>query len=462
MPANLLDLDATDLAQAIKRGEVSAREVTAFYLKRLEDHGPRVNALRALNLRALEEAGRLDREGPAGPLSGVPVLIKDNIDVAGLPTTAGAWNLEGHVPQQDAPLVAALRRAGAVILGKANLTEWANFMTVGMPNGFSSLGGQVNNPWGEGLDVGGSSSGSGAAVAARLAPLAVGTETSGSILSPAASNGVLGLKPTVGRVSRTGIVPISHSQDTAGPIARTARDAWLLLSAVVAGDADDEATRNAPPLGGLEPDALSGARLGVGREIVSRLSAPRQAAFERALDLLRAAGAEIVDADLRALAELEKGGLEVLVYEFKRDLNRYLANVQNGPTTLREVIAQNEAEPGRAPYGQLLLLAAEATSGELTEAAYTRARERDVRLARDEGLDVLFGAQGLDAWLTPGNQAAQVGAKAGYPSVCVPIGAVDGEPLGLTLTGPAWSEARLLSLAAGFEAARGPWAGAPQ
>ena len=234
--------------------------MTAFYLKRLEDHGPRVNALRALNPRALEEAGRLDREGPAGPLSGVPVLIKDNIDVAGLPTTAGAWNLEGRVPQQDAPLVAALRRAGAVILGKANLTEWANFMTVGMPNGFSSLGGQVNNPWGEGLDVGGSSSGSGAAVAARLAPLAVGTETSGSILSPAASNGVLGLKPTVGRVSRTGIVPISHSQDTAGPIARTAHDAWLLLSAMAAGDADDEATRNAPPLGGLEPDALSGAR----------------------------------------------------------------------------------------------------------------------------------------------------------------------------------------------------------
>ncbi len=458
---DLLQFGATDLAGAIGRGDLSAHEVTAFYLKRLETYGERVNALRAVNPHALEEAGRLDRAGHSGPLSGVPVLIKDNIDVAGLPTTAGAWNLEGHVPERDAPLVATLRRAGAVILGKANLTEWANFTTFGMPNGFSSLGGQVLNPWGEGLDVGGSSSGSGAAVAARLAPLAVGTETSGSILSPAASNGVLGLKPTVGRVSRSGIIPISSSQDTAGPITRTARDAWLLLSAMVGEDADNAATLNAPPLESMTPDALRGARLGVGRAVVAGLSAPRQAAFEGALDSLREAGAEIVDADLPTLGELEQDGLEVLVYEFKRDLNRYLANVKNGPTTLREVISQNEADPGRVPYGQVLLLAAEATSGELTEAAYTRARERDLRLARDEGLDVLFG-RGLDAWLTPGNRAAHVGAKAGYPSVCVPVGAVDGEPLGLTFMGPAWSEAKLLSLAAGFEAARGPWEGAPE
>ena len=200
----------------------------------------------------------------------------------------------------------------------------------------------------------------------------------------------------------------------------------------------------------------------MGREIVSRLSDPQRHAFEHALEVLRAAGAEIVDADLRALAELEKGGLEVLVYEFKRDLNRYLASVHNGPNTLRGVIAQNEVDPKHAPYGQLLLLAAEATSGTLSESAYLLARERDLRLARDEGLDALFRDQKLDAWLTPGAKAAQVGAKAGYPSVCVPMGAVEGTPLGLTFSGPAWSEARLLSLAAGFEAARGPWEGAPE
>lgn len=460
MPKSLLDLDATALVRALQTDQVSAREVTELYLRRIEQHGARVNAVREVNPRALERASALDRATTRGPLHGLPVLLKDNIDTGDdLHTTAGAWNLREHRAARDASLVAQLRAAGAVVLGKANMTEWANFTTVGMPNGFSSHGGQVVNPWQDGADVGGSSSGSGAAVAARLAPIAVGTETSGSILSPAAANGVLGLKPTVGRVSRGGIIPIASSQDTAGPLARSARDAALLLAAMSAPDDADAATHRAPEFGAaFAPDALQGARFGVAGQAFERLQGARRQVLEDALNALRAAGASVVEhSDLDTWDDLEKGGDEVLVYEFKRDLNAYLSGVRRGPRSLREVITQNEAEPERVPYGQLLLLASEATSGSLTERAYLRSRARDLELARVRGLDALFDRLRLDAWLSPGAGASHVPAKAGYPSVGVPVGLADGLPVGLTFTGRAWSEARLLAFAGAYEELRGPW-----
>lgn len=454
---NILELDVTALVSALRSGEVSAVEVTRAYLDRIETVNPRVNAVLEVNPQALDVAASLDAGAERGPLFGVPVLLKDNIDTADeLPTSAGAWNLRAHRARRDAPLVAALRSAGAVILGKANMTEWANFMTFGMPNGFSSRGGKVRNPWGDEFDVGGSSSGSGAAVAARLAPIAIGTETSGSILSPGSSNGVLGFKPTVGRVSRSGIIPISATQDTAGPLARSARDAALLLSVMSGRDEADAATLGAPPFdASLSEGALRGARFGVGRKVFESLGDEQKADVEAALSLLRGAGAEVVDCDLDTLGGLSFGGEEVLVYDFKRDLNAYLATVENGPTSLREVITQNEAHPEHTPYGQLLLLAAEATSATLTEASYHAARARDVRLAK-EGFDAMMDRHRLDAWLTPGARAAHVGAKAGYPSVTVPISR-GAKPLGLTFTGNAWSDARLLSFAAALELARGAW-----
>ncbi|WP_245900787.1 amidase family protein [Deinococcus yavapaiensis] len=455
---NILDLDVTALLSSLQRGEVSAVDVTSAYLARIEQVNPQVNAVLEVNPEALDVAARLDASGERGSLFGVPVLLKDNIDTADeLHTSAGAWNLREHRAKRDAPLVAALRAAGAVILGKANMTEWANFMTFGMPNGFSSRGGKVRNPWGDDFDVGGSSSGSGAAVAARLAPIAIGTETSGSILSPGSSNGVLGVKPTVGRVSRSGIIPISATQDTAGPLARSVRDAALLLSVISGSDEQDAATRGAPTFdAALSDGALRGARLGVGRKVFESLGDEQKADVEAALDLLRSAGAEVIDpCDLDTLGGLSFGGEEVLVYDFKRDLNAYLRTVERGPTSLREVIAQNEAHPEHTPYGQLLLLAAEATSGTLSEASYHAARARDVRLAK-EGFDAMMDRHRLDAWLTPGARAAHVGAKARYPSVTVPISR-GAKPIGLTFTGRAWSETRLMSLAAALEVARGDW-----
>ncbi|WP_231557265.1 amidase family protein [Deinococcus sp. YIM 77859] len=452
IPDPILDLDAAALSAAIRRGDLTAREVTRVYLTRLRAHNPRLRAVITVNEAAEAEAEERDALPPErrGPLHGVPLLIKDNIDVAGLPTTAGSLLMTRHVPQQDAPLVARLRAAGAVILGKANLTEWANFMTLGMPNGYSSAGGQTVNPWGEGLDTGGSSSGSGVAVAARLCVAAIGTETSGSILSPAQQNGVIGLKPTVGLIPRTGIVPISHSQDTAGPITRSVRDAALLLGVMAGPDDADPASRRLPvPDLTLHADALAGAQIGVLRDPPGgSVRAAERAALARAEATLIEAGASLQDVTLASAPELSGWRLEVLVYEFKHDLNAYLAGVQDGPRSLAEVIAANDADPERLQrYGQTLLYAAQGTRGDLSERAYREARARDLDQTRTRGLDPLF-ALGLDALLWPGLHGYAVGAKAGYPSVTVPTGLHEGAPTGVLLTGPAGSEGRLLALAA--------------
>lgn len=467
---DILKLDATALVEATRAGKVSVTEVLSVYLDRTERLNPQLNAVLELNPEARAEAARLDALPlrARGPLHGLPVLLKDNIDtLPPLHTSAGSLLLAGHSAAADAPIAARLRAAGAILVGKANMTEWANFMTLGMPNGYSSRGGQVVNPWRAGHDPGGSSSGSGAAVAARLVPIAVGTETSGSILSPSHQHGLVGLKPTVGLLPRTGIIPISPSQDSAGPMARTARDAALLAQVMQGPDVRDAASLGHARLdflGAIQGDALRGARIGVARAgSWEGLSATEQAALEGALAALERAGAELVDpADLDTREELKGWQLEVLGYEFKPALNAYLAGVEAGPRSLRALIDANDEDPERLlRYGQTLLLASEATRGDLSEPAYARARARDLELSRRRGLDATFRRHRLDALLFATYAGYMVGARAGYPSVSVPVGLADGVPVGMQLCGPAFSDARLLGFAHAWSAQLGPWQAAP-
>ncbi|AWN22607.1 amidase [Deinococcus irradiatisoli] len=461
----LFDLDATDLIAAIAAGETSAESAARLYLSRIEALNPRLHAVISVNPQALGDAQALDRLPPEqrGRLHGLPVLIKDNIDVAGLPTTAGSALLANHIPASDAPLVARLRAAGAVILGKTNMTEWANFMTTSMPNGYSSRGGQTVNPWGEGADTGGSSSGSGVVVAARLAPAAIGTETSGSILSPAHQNGVTGHKPTVGLIPRTGVVPISTTQDTAGPLTRTPRDAALLAGVMAGSDDADPATAQFQAQDfTLSGGALSSARLGVVRGGGwDHLSADHRERLEAAFEALKAGGAALTDVTLASESELREAGFEVLLYEFKPALNAYLAGVTEGPGSLEAVIEASDADPEKLlRYGMVLLQAAQATRGDLSERAYAQARARDLELAGKRGLEPLLAE--YDALIFPKYNGYAPAAKLGLPSVNVPIGLADGRPCGLQLCGPAWSDARLLALAADLQQRLGGFVPAPE
>ncbi|MFD2608617.1 amidase family protein [Deinococcus taklimakanensis] len=447
---SILDLDATALAAQLRDGTLGCHDVTAAYLERLVALNPRLHAVITVNPEAERVAAALD-ELPAaarGPLHGVPLLIKDNIDVAGLPTTAGSVLLRGHVPHEDAPIVARLRAAGAVILGKANMTEWANFMTLGMRNGYSSLGGATVNPWSPVLDTGGSSSGSGVAVAARLCAAAIGTETSGSIVSPAHQNGCFGLKPTLGLVPRTGVVPISHSQDTAGPITRSARDAALLMSVIAGPDERDPVTLDAqaPDFGTLNLPAPLRVAVVCGE---SGVSARDEEALNLAQKHLGTLGAQLQDEVLACRAEMQASGwmLDVLVYEFKGALNAYLSGVQHGPRTLEAVIAQNDENPTeRLRYGQTLLHAAQGTRGDDSERAYHAARARDLRLSREGGFDPLLARH--DVILLPGIHGCDLAAKAGYPSLSVPLPAPDGgQPGGVLLVAGPGADATLLAVA---------------
>jgi amidase len=458
---DLTQLDVSTLQAMRREGALSAVDLVLTLVDRIEASG--INAVRTVNPDALLMAAASDARMAAGrllsPIDGMPVLVKDNIDTKDkMPTTAGSAAMAGCLAGRDATLVGRIRRSGAVLLGKANLTEWANFMAHGMPNGYSSLGGQVLNPYGPGrLDVGGSSSGSGAAVAAGLAVMAVGTETSGSILSPSSANGLVGVKPTVGLISRRGIAPISWSQDTAGPMARTVRDAALLLQVLAGADRADAATWPRPPredyAAALNADALVGARLGVPRQgYWERLAPPRRAVAERALEQVRGLGADVVEVDLPTWRDLP--GLEVLLYEAKPALNAYLADRPEAPVrSVAELIRWNRSHADRAlRYGQAILLAVEGTRGDLTERAYWTARRDDLRLSRTEGIDRALKDHALDAILFVNNVGAGIAAKAGYPSVTVPAGLTEsGEPVGLTFTASAWQEAKLLGLAYGFE-----------
>jgi amidase len=486
-PARSFEWDEVTISQlrsAMLAGRLTAAAITRHYLGRiraLDRRGPKLNSVIELNPDALPMAEALDRErkvrGPRGPLHGIPVLIKDNIATHDkMMTTAGSLALAGSIPPADAFLVGRLRAAGAVILGKTNLSEWANFRSTHSTSGWSGRGGLTLNPYALDRNPSGSSSGSGAAVAANLCAVAVGTETDGSITSPASHNGLVGLKPTLGLISRSGIIPIAHSQDTAGPMTRTVADAAILLGGMAGSDADDPAS--AAAAGKMASDytvfldvgALRGARLGVARKYFGILPAVDRL-MEEAITAIKSHGALIVDpADLPSHDHLADGEDEVLLCEFKADLNKYLAWL--GPSapvrSLAEIIDFNERNKDRELpwFGQELFLKAQA-KGPLTETSYLNALARNHRLAREEGIDAVMDQLQLDALIAPTTGPAQrtdlvwgdrdtggcttPAAMAGYPHITVPMGLVDGLPVGLSFFGRAWSEPKLLGLAFAFE-----------
>jgi amidase len=473
-----------ELATLMRTGGISAEEATRRFLdrvERLDRRGPKINAIIELNPDALAIAAERDAERRSGrlrgPLHGIPLLIKDNIDTADrMRTTAGSLALAASRPTRDAFIIGRLRAAGAVLLGKTNLSEWANFRSSRSTSGWSARGGLTRNPHVLDRNASGSSSGTAAAVAAGFAAAGIGTETDGSIISPAGVCGVVGIKPTVGLCSRSGIVPISASQDTPGPIARTVTDAAMLLTALTGVDERDAATRAVGRPAGidfaqsLDPKGLRGARLGVPRNLAG-FSDVVDRALDEAVAALRHAGATVVDGlALPTAQKFDDAELDVLLYEFKAGLAAYLAAL--GPTapvkTLADVIAFNEAERTREMpwFGQDLFERAQ-KKGPLTEAAYGAARAKCLQMARAEGLDALFAANKLDAAICPSNQPAWVtdllngdhftggnttfAAVAGYPSVTVPMGFTSDLPLGLSFIGPPWSERTLIRFAFAFE-----------
>ena len=460
LPIDLETAGVADVQQAMDAGTLTAERLVLAYLDRIARYDPLVRAVRCPAPDALDQARALDAEraatGPRGPLHGVPVLVKDNIDVAGLPTTAGSVALRDNVPGGDAVLVTLLREAGAVILGKTNLTEFANFMAREMPSGYSSLGGQVQNPYDTTITPCGSSSGSGAAAALGLATLTVGTETDGSILCPAAMQGVVGVKPTVGLVSRTGIIPVAPSQDTAGPMTRTVHDAAAMLTAMAASDDLDPATtvpgRPAAVdyLAQLGSVALRGLRLAV-PEAPADLHKADLDLFEQAQRVLEGAGVVLVP--VPALVQTDE--LPVLLHEFGPALAAYLATVPDPPVRdLAEIVAYNRDHDTIAlKYGQAILEEALAVDHDGDAASYAALRARDAAIAGEHGIDAVLDAWDVAAILVPGAEGCGVGARAGHPSVTVPGGIRPHgrRPFGVTFMGGAWSEARLLSIAYGYE-----------
>jgi amidase len=478
------ELTLSEIAAAFADGRLTSQRLTQTYLDRINSidrRGPKLAAVLEINPHALEIAAELDRErqarGPRGPLHGVPVLLKDNIETADrMMTTAGSLALEGWYSPKDAPLVARLRAAGAVILGKTNLSEWANFRSTHSSSGWSGRGGQTRNPYALDRTPSGSSSGSAVAVAANLCAVAVGTETDGSIVSPASINGIVGLKPTVGLVSRTGVVPISHSQDTAGPLARTVRDAAVLLGVMAGPDPADPASAavgtrfESDYVRYLDVDGLRGARLGVARRFFAD-SAPLNAFLDTCIAALKRAGAVVVDpADLPMHGAAAAAEQEVLLYEFKADLNAYLARLPAGfrVRSLADLIRFNEAHaPQEMPlFDQELLRQAEA-KGNLDEAAYREARATCLTTMGSGGIDAVLRERHLDAmvsltsgpaWLIDSvNGDSDTGgcsspaAIAGYPHITVPAGLYRGLPVGLSFFAGAYSEPKLIKLASGFE-----------
>ena len=474
-------------------GAWTARAITEAYLTRISQlnlEGPALRALIETNPDAVFQADVLDRErqarGPRGPLHGVPVVLKDNIDTSDrMTTTAGSLALEGWVAPRDASVAARLRAAGAVLLGKANLSEWANFRSTRSSSGWSGRGGQCRNPYALDRNPCGSSSGSGVAVSASLCAVAIGTETDGSIVCPSSANGIVGIKPTVGLVSRAGVIPISHTQDTTGPMARTVRDAVVVLGVIAGADPADPATADSgahslsdyTPF--LEDGGLQGARLGIARRFLGFHEGVDQV-FETAVEALRSAGAVIVDpVDLRPSGRPAAPGVEtslgaaeteVLLYEFKAGLNAYLG--ARGPAaevrSLAALIDFNErhADTEMPYFGQERLLAAEA-KGPLSEPLYLEALAAARRLSRSEGidramdehaLDAIVGPTGGPAWVTDlvngdhfGGSSSGYPAVAGYPNITVPAGNVHGLPVGVSFFGRAWSEPTLIRIAYGFE-----------
>jgi amidase len=478
------DLSLGDIAAAFTDGRLTSRQLTEMYLARidrLDRRGPMLGAVIELNARALEMAAELDAErksrGPRGPLHGVPILIKDNVETSDrMMSTVGSLAMLGWYAPKDAPVIARLRAAGAVILGKTNLSEWANFRSTHSLSGWSGRGGQTRNPYATDRSPSGSSSGSAVAVSANLCALAVGTETNGSIVSPASVNGIVGLKPTVGLVSRRGIAPISHSQDTAGPLARSVRDAAVLLGAMAGLDAADAASAavgdrfESDYARYIDHEGLRGARLGVARKFFAD-NTPLNGFLDGCIETLRNAGAVIIDpADLPTHGTTAAAETEVLLYEFKADLNAYLRRL---PLTfpvrsLAALIQFNEANKEREmPFFDQELLRRAQLKGPLTDKAYTEARAFCLKATRGNGIDAVLAEHKLDAivaltagpaWLIdPINGDADSGgcsspaAIAGYPHISVPAGLWRDLPIGLSFFGAAFSEPTLIKLASGFE-----------
>jgi amidase len=475
-------LTIRELERALSAGEATTATLTEHYLSRidaLDRAGPQLRAFIETDPHALARATELDTErreqGARGPLHGIPIGLKDNLDSGdGMVTSAGSQALAGHRAAADAFVVTKLRAAGALLLGKTNMSEWANFRSTRSSSGWSSRGGQCRNPYALDRSPVGSSSGSGVAVAAGLVTAAIGTETDGSIIAPAAAASLVGLKPTVGLVSRSGIIPISASQDTAGPMARSVADAAILLGVMAGEDPDDPATHAAPRhdyLANLREDALAGARLGVVRSCFGRHEGV-DAVIGAALTRLRELGAELVDGiELPAPPELREAERTVMACEFKAGLNAYLANHPQAPVrSLSELIAFNRQHAERVMpfFGQELLERAEASDG-LADGAYAPARALCLRLAREEGIDRVLAAQRLDALVAPSNSptwvidpivgdrnlggCSQAAAVAGYPHLTVPAGYLHGLPLGLSFFGAPWQEAKLLGYGYAFERA---------
>jgi amidase len=455
-----LDLQTATVPQlqaAMRAGRLTSQALTRAYVERIRAYDGPTNSIRVISPRALADAVRLDRERRAGkvrgPLHGIPVLLKDNIGTTDVPTTAGSIALEGSIPKTEAFVTQRLRAAGAVVLGKTNLSEFANWMSLGMPNGYSSLGGQVLNAYNEG-DPSGSSSGSGVAASMAFATAALGSETSGSILSPSQVNGLVGVKPTLGLTSRAGVIPLAPSFDVVGPMTRNVTDAAAVLTAIAGADPRDPVTAGAEPadyLAALAGASLKGVRLGYDPGFAG------DPLFDRALEDLRAQGAELVETDL-----VSNGGLVGLTEiaeipnEFKASLNSYLAEearpVKSGVRTLSDIIAFNEQHPDKVKYGQSLLQVSNATPGNALlgepPAALTRASSRAV-------IDGALLADDLDALLAPGPAYANVGAAAGYPTVMVPSGTLNDDTVakGLSFLGTGFDEADLLRYAAAYEKA---------
>jgi amidase len=491
--SNAFELNETTIARlqdGMAEGRYTSRQLVELYLKRIDETdrlGPALRSISETNPEALAIADALDAErkskGSRGPLHGIPIVIKDNIDTADrMTTTAGSLALEGSIAARDAFVVKQLRAAGAVIIGKTNLSEWANFRSTKSTSGWSGRGGQVRNPYVLDRNPCGSSSGTGAAIAANLATAGVGTETDGSIVCPSGTNGLVGIKPTVGLVSRTGIIPISHTQDTAGPMARSVADAAALLGGMIGRDTADRATTRRPVsvavdyTTSLDAGALKGARIGVARKKYTGYSPATDQLLEAAIATLKAQGAVIVDpANIPTASQLDDCEFEILLYEFKADLNAYLAEwAARAPIkTLADLIAFNETNKARELqyFGQEILVQAQ-EKGPLTDQAYVDALAKDRRLSRTEGLDAVFAEHTLDAIVAPTGSPAwptdlvngdhflgassTPAAVAGYPSVSVPVGYSFGLPVGMSLIGRASSEATLLKLAYAYEQAANP------
>jgi len=480
------EITISQLADGMSSGKYTARAIAEKYLARIEAidrHGPALNSVIEINPDALEIAEKLDAErkekGARGPLHGIPILLKDNLDTADkMMTTAGSLALVGSKPSKDSFVVQRLRAAGAVILGKTNLSEWANIRSTHSTSGWSGRGGQTKNPFALDRNPCGSSSGSGAAVSANLCVAAIGTETDGSIVCPANANGVVGIKPTVGLTSRTGIIPISHTQDGAGPLARTVRDAAIVLGTMVGVDAEDAASSLSQGKGlndytkFLDPKGLNGARIGVVRKYFG-FSDSVDRLMEESLSVLKSQGAVLVDpVEIETLGKFDESEFTVFLYELKTNLNKYLERL--GPSApvknLREVIAFNEKNRDKEMpfFGQDIFVHSEA-KGPLSEKEYVDALAKNRLLARAEGIDAVMDKHKLDALVAPtgspawptdlvngdhsGGGSSNAAAVAGYPNINVPAGNLWGLPVGLSFFGRAWSEPTLIRLAYAFEQA---------